>query len=175
MFPEGAYTKQAAGTTMNVGWSPVVTGVLTLHDGGKAMCGFGKVSGTTLKAWLVKMWSGSGTYKCNSNAATTVNHITGYVTMKPIVLSATRTTSQACNLTSNAYVDWFTGTHTSGTYAITDLTSEVFLALAEDMASGNGTSANAYIVCAGGKSEWANYGLGDYVANLVAYNNDGTS
>jgi hypothetical protein len=66
MFPEGANTKQAAGTTMNVGWSPVVTGVLTLQDGGKAMCGFGKVAGNVMKGWLVKMWSGSGSHPCNS-------------------------------------------------------------------------------------------------------------
>lgn len=87
MFPEAVYSKQAAGETMNVGWSPVVTAVATLQDGGKAMVGFGKVSGTTLKAWLVKMWSASGTYKCNSTIASAMT-ITGYVQMKPIFFSS---------------------------------------------------------------------------------------
>lgn len=45
--------------------------------------------------------------------------------------------------------------------------------MAEDYASA-ATIDKAYIVCIGGRSEWANYGLGDYMAYIAAYDYDGT-
>ena len=59
MFPE-AENQNLATTITNVGWSPVVTAVLTRVTGEKAMAGFGKVNGVVVKAWMVVMWGAGG-------------------------------------------------------------------------------------------------------------------
>ena len=75
MLPE---TQNLSLTTsnMNVGWDPMVTTVITTYDGGKAIGGFGKITGTLYKPWVFKMWGNIETIKCGLNKT-----ITGYVQM----------------------------------------------------------------------------------------------
>ena len=102
MFPE-AVNELSTTTKMNVGWSPCVTSAVTTFDGGKTMAGFGKVTGTVYKSWVMRMWGTRGTHTCGT--AGQVVSITGYVQMTPTV-SRTHTGSTACTATANADVQW---------------------------------------------------------------------
>ena len=76
MFPEYQNYQEVSGG-INVGWDPVVTAVIACYDGGKAMAGFGKYSGTIYNAWAVKLWGTTGSNNCGSSTVV----ISGYVTM----------------------------------------------------------------------------------------------
>ena len=91
---------------MDVGWSPVVTAILTRGDGSKAMAGFGKTNGVVVKAWMTVMWGAASTGNPCNATPTAANAISGYVQMVPSV-QVTRTTTTNCNLTASAYVDYF--------------------------------------------------------------------
>lgn len=156
MFPEASNQKYAAksGTTyyINTGWDPQVTGILPCWDGGKAIAGFGKTSGTVVKAWVMKMFGTQG--QSSKGCGTAPQTITGYVKMIPQLYSD-KTASTDCTLTSNAAVQvaWTTnGTTGNAVASYANFgTSEVYLALAEDMrGSGNANTTNLPVIWAVG-------------------------
>lgn len=156
MFPEGRNIKLAAtasgdARSINVGWSPMVTGAITSYDGGKVMCGFGRKTSTVYIPWVTKMWGSVGANNCGANAS-----ITGYVQMQ-MVLNANLTTAN-CVLTADASVQWaFTTLSNSGnglnTAVTNNNTSMVYLDVAEDWKIGGasaGDGVDPYYFAVGG-------------------------
>jgi len=154
MFPEGrniqlAVTASGADRSINVGWSPMVTGAITTYDGGKMMCGFGRKTSTVYIPWVTKMWGTVGAKNCGANAS-----ITGYVQMHMIINSELTTAN--CVLTADANVQWaYTALSATGlnTAAASDNTSIVYLDVAEDWKIGGasaGDGVDPYYFAVGG-------------------------
>lgn len=69
-----------------------------------------------------------------------------------------------CNLTANAYVDYFYSEQQAVNAANTAI-STVYVTLCDDITTGTSATA-AELVAGGGLAEWANYGLGNFRAHL---------
>jgi len=148
-FAEGV---SVAASAPNVGWNPMVHGVLAACDGGKVLAGWGHTNSMIIMAWVIKMWGDKGTFACADNAV-----ITGYVTM---VVTTAATTTALC-LTN---VQW--------RYASDETVekSAMFLDVAEDWKYGATGAAciQPYYLMSGGIHEYASYGMGNYWVYIVS-------
>lgn len=157
MFPETANVELLT-TKMNVGWDPMVTSVITTYDGGKAIGGFGKLSGTLYASWVMKMWGSLVPYTLIAPSANEVvcgfsKKITGYVTMKTLL--NVNLLAADCVLTADASVQWAWTSLTSSGVATAiggNNPSIALLALCEEWSFGNdgaNGSAPIYITMGG--------------------------
>lgn len=152
MMPETQNVGYAT-TTMNTGWDPMVTSVLTTYDGGKAIAGFGKVTGTLYKPWVFKMWGNIETKKCG-----TTKFITGYVQMLPTV--NTGLTVANCVATASAQMSWaWTDLASAGVNATLN-SSTIIFSMTEDWNQGTtsgtaGVGADPMIILVGAGT-WGN-------------------
>jgi len=142
-----------------IGWDPMVSHVSAAWDGGKVLAGHGKLSGTILSGWVVKMFGASGTMPCGNDSK-----VTGYAALSYSINSAVATTSECL-------------TETQWTWAtLTDTKSTVILGVVEEYIVGGGTAnvgADPWYYCVGGTSAYATFGLGNWWAYVNALTFDG--
>lgn len=98
MFPETTNAGQAAASSIDVGYMPQVTGILTAFDGGKIIVGYGRVGGGIYKSWAIKIFGnqGTSTSKCSTTAT-----LSGYVKVIPGMYTELTATAN-CVKTSDA-------------------------------------------------------------------------
>lgn len=143
-----------------VGWDPMVMQVLAVWDGGKVVAGWGKLSGTILNGWVIKMFGASGTKNCGASAKPT-----GYVSLTYSINSAVTTTAECLTETQ-----WTFGTASTGNQ------STVLLGVVEEYIVGGATAGSGsdpwyYVV--GGANNYATFGLGNWWAYITLLTFDG--
>jgi len=146
MFPEAENWKYSG--NMNVGWDPMVTAIATTYDGGKAMAGFGKYTGTMYQSWVLKMWGNVGTKKCGSPSV-----ISGYVNMV-FGLNSAVTSEALCSSSTDAKVQWAWSTSPTAGFGASTNSSYVILTACEEwkFGGGTGTGQDPYVIVMGGST-----------------------
>ena len=130
-----------------IGLNPVVTSIVPMHDGGKAMGGYGKFLSEGTYGWVVKMFGNTGTVACGTNSV-----VTGYVE----ILANPVATSVATCLTAIQWIfniDFNSTTNTST--MILDITEDTY-------AANTGVGLASYIDFVGGQNSAATFGLGNW-------------
>jgi len=77
----------SAGSANTVGLNPHVTQIMTTHDGGKLMSGFGLFDNTTHFGWVIKLFGTS--YEAATFACAMYDKPTNYTTFDTKILQTT--------------------------------------------------------------------------------------
>lgn len=144
--------------TPALGWDPSVSVVVACWDGGKVLGGWGYQGGMLTKGWVLKMFGGVGpslTTKCANNSKPA-----GWVAL---VNSAPAITAAADCATKTQW--------TWGFLTAANPKSSLILAVSEEIQQAGAVGATPSYYSAGGTSNYATYGLGNWgaVAVLISY------